>query len=197
MTETTDAQAAPSTGRLIRVLLIVLIGSLSLTAIVGILVLLLGGSIGILELRVLLTTLVLALFSLTGLAASVRFARGQVVVLGGLGLAISGLGLLLSLIVIWSDPEWEPVYRGMAVAMILAAAIAYASLFLLITPRVSMVTVAMYVTLAALAVVAGMLIALALSDFDFGQAFFRILGAVAILMVLGTLLAPLLNRVLR
>jgi hypothetical protein len=197
MTETTDAQAAPSTGRLIRVLLIVLIGSLSLTAIVGILVLLLGGSIGILELRVLLTTLVLALFSLTGLAASVRFARGQVVVLGGLGLAISGLGLLLSLIVIWSDPEWEPVYRGMAVAMILAAAIAYASLFLLITPRVSMVTVAMYVTLAALAAVAGMLIALTLSDFDFGQAFFRILGAVAILMVLGTLLAPLLNRVLR
>jgi hypothetical protein len=187
---------APATG-LIRALLIALIVSLSLTAIMAIVVLVLGASIGIVEARILLTTLVLALFSLTGLSASARFARGRFLAVGVAGLAVSGLGVVLSLIVIWSDPGSEPLYRAMAIAIILAAGLAYASLLLFITPQTVAVSVVLNATLAVLAVVAGMLIGLALSDFDLGEGFFRTLGAIAILTVLGTLVTPLLNRVLR
>ena len=195
-TSLTESPEARSAARLIRPFLITLIGSLSIAGVMAI-VIVLSGNLGETEARILGTTVSVAAFSLTGLAASLRFRQGSWTWVGVAGIAASALALLLTLLGIWTEPGSEALGRTLAIVIILATALAYASVMLLVTPQHRAVATALLATLAVLAGVTGMLIALALSDFDYGEWFFRVLGALAILAVLGTLVTPLLNRVLR
>ena len=174
----------------------VLIASLSIAAVMAIVVVL-TGDLGDTEAQILLTTVTAAAFSLTGMGASARFYRGSWTWVGAAGIAASALALVLALVFIWGELDTEPFLRTFGVAVILATALAYASVLLLVRPRHRAVAVSLLATLVVLAGVTGMLISLAVLDLNWQDWFFRVLGALAILTVLGTLVTPVLNRVVR
>lgn len=174
----------------------VLIASLSVAAVMAV-VIVLSGDLGDPEARILFTTVFAAAFSLTGMGASARFYRGSWKWIGAAGIAASGLAVVLSLAFVWVELDTEPFLRTWAVSVILATALAYASVLLLVTPRHRAVAIALLATLVVLAGVTAMLVTLAVSDLFYEDWYFRLLGALSILTVLGTLVTPLLNRVVR
>jgi hypothetical protein len=160
-------------------------------------VIVLTGNLGDIEARILLTTITAAAFSLTGMGASARFYRGSWTWVGAAGIAASAVALVMAVVGIWVEPGSEAFLRTLLVAMILATALAYASVLLLVRPQHRAVSIALLAILAVLAGVAGMLIILAVFDLNYRDWYFRALGALGILTVLGTLVTPLLNRVVR
>jgi uncharacterized membrane protein YfcA len=182
--------------RVKRFLLVVLILSLVAAAVVGATIFIVG-SAGDLEGRVLLTVLLLGLFSLTGLCAAVRLERG-LAWLGWIGILVSLAGLAYSLLLVW---EVVPVegFDELKPALSLgvaSAATAYASLVLLARGPYRSVNVVAWLTVALVTAIAGALIALIITEVEPPDEAERALGAVAVLTALGTLLAPVLRKLL-
>jgi hypothetical protein len=175
---------------------VVLIASLSIAAVMAV-VIVLTGNLGDTEARILFTTIIAAAFSLTGMGASARFYRGSWKWVGAAGIAASALALVLGLVFIWVELDTGSFLRTLVVAVILATALAYASVLLLVRPQHRAVAIALLSTLVLLAGVTVMLITLAVFDLNYQDWYFRVLGALGILTVLGTLVTPLLNRVVR
>jgi hypothetical protein len=175
---------------------VVLIASLSIAAVMAV-VIVLTGDLGDTEARILLTTISAAAFSLTGMGASARFYRGSWTWVGAGGIAASAVAVVLAFVGIWVEPDSEAFFRTFAVAVILATALGYASVLLLVRPLHRAVGIALLATLAVLAGVTVMLLTLAVFELDYQDWYFRVLGALGILTVLGTLVTPLLNRVVR
>lgn len=179
-----------------RFLLVLLIVSLVAAAAVGAALVILG-STGDLEARVLLTVLLLGFFSLTGLCAAVRFERG-LAWLGWAGILASLGGLTYSEMLVW---EVVPVegFDELKLALSLgvaSVAVAYASLVLLARGPYRSVNVVAWLTVALVVGIAGSLIALILTEMEPPDTAERALGAVAVLTLLGTMLAPLLRKFL-
>ena len=188
---------APGAARLTRVLLIALIVSLSASALVAVWAVLVG-DFGELEIRILLTTLAFGLFSLTGLGAAVRFDRRRFVAVGVGGVAASALSLVMSLVGIWGEEVWdnETFLRQLGTAIVLAVTFGYVSLMLLVRPRHAGVSVVLAATVGLAVLIAAILIWMIWGDFEPASGMFRLLGALGILATLGTLVTPILNRVL-
>ena len=197
MGTTVAARERPTNGfgSLRRRLLIAMIASLSASALMGIIVLL-SGDIGEIEVRILVTTTATGAFSITALGASVRLERREAIPVGILGIGASGLALALALVGIWGELDGDGFYRAFGTVAVVAAAMAYASLALLVRPRHAAVRGILVATLGTLAVTAAMTIALILGADVEGDGYFRLLGSFAILTVFGTIVAPLLNRAL-
>jgi hypothetical protein len=179
-----------------RFLLVVLIASLVAAALVGAAIFVLG-SAGDLEARTLLTVLLLGFFSLTGLCAAVRFERG-LAWLGWAGILASLGGLTYSELLVW---EVVPVegFDELKPALSLgvaAVAVAYASLVLLARGPYRSVNVVAWLTVALVMAIAGAVVALIVTEMEPPDTAERGLGAVAVLTVLGTMLAPILRKFL-
>ncbi len=141
------------------------------------------------------TTLAVAGYSLTGLAVTTRVGR-RPFWLAPLGIGVSSIGFGLTIALIWSAPEDDLLGRVAGSVTVVAVAVAHASLML---PRHADQRAAKAVlagTQAALAVLATMLVAVMLFALEPGERYFRLVGVVAVLTVLGTLLVPLLRKVL-
>lgn len=192
----TTTPSRPRGPSVIRGLLIALIASLSISALLGVWVLLVG-EIGEVEERILMTTLSFGGFSVTGLAASVRLDRRRFVPIGVGGLIASGVALALSLTSIWAGiDDSEVFFRLLGTSVVLAVALAYASLVLLVRPGHGAVAAVVAMTEIFAGVIAASIIGIIWADTDPPEWMARGLGALAILAVLGTLVAPILNRVL-
>jgi hypothetical protein len=177
--------------------LIVLIASLTISALLGVWVLLVG-EIGDVESRILITTLSFGGFSVTGLAASVRLDRRRFVPVGVGGLIASGVALVLSLTAIWARiGDSQVFFQLLGTSVVIAVALAYASLVLLVKPAHGAVAAVVAMTEIFAGVIAASIIGIIWADTDPPELMARGLGALAILAVLGTLVAPILNRVLR
>lgn len=183
-----------------RAAIVALVVSLSSTAIIGIAVLL-TGSFGELQGRVLGTTLIIAGFSILALCHLAVVGR-PVRVVGFAGLAVSALALVLGLVVIWMPWHSWPdgllggFLRWFGVAGILAGGLAHANLLLLLASRRQpVIRAAMAITLVAIAIVALMSILPIVSDGSIpGSAwdtYWRWFGVVAIIDVLGTVALPI------
>ena len=173
-----------------RVFLISVIASLSIAALVGIVIFLLG-RFGETELRILLTTLFLGLFSLTALCCATLYERQKAAPISLLGLLASAGALLMTLVVVWGDFEEDGIKIALILG-ILAFSFAHVSLLLLPTISSNAVQFIRSSTFFFIALVAGMLIYFILTDFRTYDGFFiRLIGVFSILDVLGTIVTPI------
>ena len=173
----------------------VIICSFSIAALGGIAVLLTGGSLSETEGRVLWTTFVVGLASVAVLC-NLGTAGTRFVPVGLVGGLASLAALVSALVLVWApydagDSWWKPC----SISSILAATLAQACLLLVLTresaPRVRTVLVP---TLLAAAWVAGQS-CLLIIDEDLGSdVSWRVLGIMAIVDVLGTVVAAALSR---
>ncbi len=185
-------------GAVRRVAVICIIVSLSVTALVGIATLL-GGDFGDVQGRIMMTTLVIGAFSVLALA-DLAVAGRRFEWCGYIGILAAAVGLVMGLYLVWTDAETDAVFwKTLGIAVVLAASLAHANLLLLLGERRrSVVRTSLWITVGLIAVLAGMIIAQIVTDGDIGNdTYMRILGTVAILDVLGTIVVPVVSRFLR
>lgn len=201
----TEHSADPATNALRglrRAAIIVIIVSLAAAALVGI-VTVLAGDFGEVQGKILLTTLLLAGFSITSLCHLAVVGRSlRIVGFVGIGTSLVAFAAGAMLIwrdwEIWSDPS-ELVLKSFLVGSILAASLAQANLLLLLGERRSpVIRVGLYVTLAFIAALAVLAILPIVTDGQIpgenGEPYARAIAVVAILDVLGTIVVPVLSR---
>jgi hypothetical protein len=176
----------------------VTIGSFSVAALLGVAALLSGGEFGETEVRVLLTTLLVGTVSVAVLCylATAGTSYQWVGVLGG---AVVVVPLATALYLIWGDFENdvpEVVGKGFGIGTVAAATLAQACLLLAVAAHGRPVVRRSLAVTLALATILGLQVsALMLELVDEGSgAYFRILGVVAILDVLGTVVVAALGK---
>jgi hypothetical protein len=181
-----------------RVAVICIIVSLSLTALIGIATLL-GGAFGDVQGRIMMTTLIIGAFSVLALA-DLAVAGRRFEWFGYVGILAAVAGLIIGLFFIWnlvdSGAGW---WKTFGVVSVLAASLAHANLLLLLGERRRpVVRTGLWITIALIGVLAGMIVGLIVTDGDVsGDGYYRLLGTVAILDVLGTIVVPVVSRFLR
>ena len=175
--------------------LLTMIISLSISALIGIFVFLFG-DFGETEARLLLTTLTIGGYSLTGLCCSVLYEKRKFTSLALSGIIISIIGFLFTVLVIWEAIDLDDSWKALIIFIVLAASTAHSCVLLFIKSEKSLVNGALSATLIFISIVAIMFIILVLNEFDdVGEFYFRLLGVFAILDVLGTIVTPILNKV--
>jgi hypothetical protein len=176
--------------------LITMIISLSISALIGIFVFLFG-DFGETEARLLLSTLAIGGYSLTGLCCSVLYEKRKFTPLAISGMMISVVGFIYTLLMIWEVIEFwdEGSWKALIIFIVLAFSTAHSCLLLLIKSDKTLVNSALSATIIFVSIVALMLIIMTLNEFDLGEFSFRLLGVFAILDVLGTIVTPILNKV--
>jgi hypothetical protein len=188
-----------------RAAIIAIIVSLSIAALVGIVVLLTGANNEVLS-KILGTTLVLAAFSVTSLCHLAVVGKAPQIV-GFVGIVASGCAFAVADILLWSNGtlsnEWsQNLYRTLWVLTVLALSLAHANLMLLLEPRKHRgVRIGLRVTLALIALVA---IGIWIPILDNGtfpgshdEWYWRLFGVLAILDVLGTIVLPVTGVILK
>lgn len=184
-----------------RAAIIAIIVSLSLTALIGI-VTLLSGDFGSTQGKVLLTTLLLAGFSITVLCHLAVVGRALQAV-GFVGVAVSGVALIAGLILIWGEVSFsDDLWKTFGTFGVLSVSFAHANLLLLLGQRRNaVVRVLLYFTVACVGLVALLICLPILTEGDIpgsnGESYWRFLGVVAILDVLGSIVLPVTGRFLR
>ncbi len=168
-----------------------LIVALSLSALIGIYIFV-AGDFGEMEIRTLITTLSLSFFSITSLSCTVVLERRRVVWLAVPGLVLSGIGLVWSLVMIWT--EWDTEFAGktMVVLVLLAASFAQSCL-LAMAPLKGRMRWVFFATVACVFALAGLLSTMLIFELD-DEFFMRLVGVLGILDTAGTLSVPILFR---
>ena len=179
-----------------KIFLITMIISLSISALIGVFVFLFG-NFGETEFRLLMTTLTIGGYSLTGLCCSVLYEKRKFAPLALFGIVISVIGFIYKILLIWEFIDFwdEDSWKALIIFLVLAFSTAHSCLLLLIKSNKSLVNIALSATLIFISIVALMLIIMVLNEFDLGEFSFRLLGVFAILDVLGTIITPILNKV--
>jgi len=178
-----------------KVFLITMIISLSISALIGIIIFLLG-DFGEIEARILLTTLTIGGFSLTALCNSALYDKHRYVPFSTTGMIVAAIGFLITTLAIWEILDFSEIWKVIIISIILSVSIAHSSLLLLIKSRKTIVNVSLMLTLLFISIVALMLIILVLSEFDMDfEFYYRLLGVFAILDVLGTIVTPIVLKV--
>lgn len=173
------------------------IASFSVAALMGVTALITGNGFGDTENRILLTTLLVGVASVVVLCclATADTSAQPVGIAGGLA-AVVATGA--ALVIIWASWETEPplaLGRTFGVAAIAAATLAQSSLLLTIGPhRTRLVLRLLAGTLVMAAVLAGLTSALVLGFEPHGSGYPRLIGVVAILDVLGTVVVAALAK---
>lgn len=187
-----------------RTAIVAIIVSLSLTALIGI-VTLLSGQWGEIQVKVLLTTLLLAVFSISVLCHLAVVGRALQIV-GFVGVAVSSVSLVTGLLLIWAEwGNWdgqEAAFRLFGVTGVLAVSLAHANLLLLLGQRRNRVVRGLlYATVALIGLVALLLCLPIATSGEIpgsnGDGYWRLLGVTAILDVLGSIVLPVTGRFLR
>lgn len=160
------------------------IGSFSLAALLGIVALLGGGDFGQTEGRILLTTLIVGVQSVAALCY-LSLTGHRLAWVGLAGGATSVVASALALVVTWGEDS-EPVLRAFGISVTVAASLAQASLLLALAGR-ERIGALLTGTLALVTAVAVLVLMPILGVGDEpGGGYARLLGVLAILDVLGT-----------
>lgn len=162
----------------------VVLASFALAAAMGIFTLLNPGDFSDTEARVLLTTVVVGVESILALCyLSVAESRWRLV--GAAGGLVSLAATVAALVMVWSE-SGESTGKTLGVAIVLAVALAQASLLLALADRPA-VRIILWLTLATTVLVATLCCIAILADGDVSGAFWRAFGVLAILNVLGSI----------
>ena len=168
-----------------------LIGSIVASALVGIYVLLIG-SFGDLEERVLVTALSVSALSILAMACGAAFERSRLGLLPHLGTLVSVTSFALFMIGIWSNSNWQPLWNTALSLAALAFAAALACLLSLATLARRFRWTQLLGMISAF-LLAAMLVFLVWADVD-SEAVWRIVGVLAILVGAVTIAVPVLHR---
>jgi hypothetical protein len=180
-----------------RVFLLGLVGSMCATAALAIGILLFSEfdeTAG----RILGSTAALSFFSLLALPAGVLLDRGRFRAPAWASLVVSALGLVLVLLLLWVDWEDDPEELGKSAMTVTALAVAGTQATATTARRReddSRAVSALYALGAVLAFVLAAMVAVAVWAEIESAGFFRAVGALAVLVVLATLLQPVLRRI--
>lgn len=188
MSETTTG-----TGGFRRVVATLTIGSFSVAALMGIVALLGGGDFGENEARVLLTTLIVGSASICVLCYLATSGTRWALV-GFAGVVVLVLPVVTALLLVWSDwnGDGESTLKAFGAGVVLALTLAQLSLLLALAGDGRLGAI-LWPTIAVAAAVAAMVSAMILGAVD-GDDVWRILGVLAILDVLGTLVTIALAK---
>ncbi|MBP2367926.1 hypothetical protein [Pseudonocardia parietis] len=186
-----------------RAMIVAVVASLVVASAMGI-VALLSGEFGDLQVRIVLSTLVVAGFGTTALCHLAVVTR-TVRVVGFAGLVASGGAALAALVLIWQDwsqASSEGLVKALLLLTVAAVSLAHANLLLLLADRGHpAIRVGLVATLLAIAVVAVMLALPVLTDGEIPGSddgwYWRWLGVAGIVDALGTIALPVLGLVLR
>lgn len=172
-----------------------LIVSLSASGLLGIFIFLFG-KFGETEIRLLLTTLSIGGCSLTGLCCATIYPSENYKIFSVIGIVIAGLCFIFTLFVIWSSDfdHFENTWKILLSFIVLTTTFAHMSLLLNIRIVNQLVMNVLIATLLFISIVACMLLILIFCEFDCGEFFFRLLGVFTILVILGTIVTPILNK---
>jgi hypothetical protein len=170
------------------------IGSFSIAALMGIAALLGGGSFGESEGRVLLTTLVVGCASICMLCylatAGTRWSP-----VGGIGAVVLLLPTVTALVLVWGDwdSHGEGLWKSYGIGVVGAVTLAQICLLLALAGARAPLAVVLWGTVALAVVLAILVAGLILGEVDADDTW-RLVGVVAILDVLGTLVTIALAK---
>lgn len=170
--------------RLVATLVIV---SFSIAALMGIAALLGGGDFGETEGRILLTTVIVGSESVAVLCY-LALAGHRFVAVGVVGAAVSLVAFGTALWLTWGvrdNIDGSEPWELLGVSITVAASLAQASLLIALAGK-KRIGAGLVGTLAAITIVAAMISVAIIDGEDLGDAYWRVLGVVAILDVLGT-----------
>jgi len=200
-----EAHAGSALKGVRRTTVVVIIVTVVISAILGI-VMLLTGSWGDVQGRILGTTFAIAVFAITALCHLAQVDR-PLRTMGFTGIAASVLALIPVLIIIWdtggySSDTYAWLLKSFGFFTVLAASLAQANLLLLLARRRQRaVRIVLIVALVFIAVVAIMIWLPILTEGripgDGGDWYWRLFGVAAIVDVLCTIVLPVLGLVLK
>lgn len=181
-------------------MIICLVISLCLCGLAGV-VILIKGSFGIIEQKVLATTAIFALYSILGLCCSILIKKQRSLFVPYAGISVCITGMLYSLPFIWAELDSIHSNFGkiMIVFIVVSIVFAHSSLILMVPAVRCFFKAGLAVTISAMIVIALMVIYLIFSnDIPFKDGlYFRVMGIFGIITVLGTISFPILARVLK
>lgn len=168
-----------------------LIVALSLSALTGIYIFIVG-DFGEMEIKTLITTLSLSFFSMTSLSCTVVLERKRVVWLAAPGLVLSSIGLVWSLVMIWT--EWETEFAGKTMVVLVLLAVSFAQSCLLeLAPLKGRLLWVFVATVACIFTLAAVLSTMLIFELD-DEFLMRLVGVLGILDTAGTLSVPILYK---
>ncbi len=177
-----------------RLFFYLLIGSVALSALIGIGVLLLG-DFGLIEVRVLMTTMVITIVSVLGLAcgAYIEVRDGKHVPIAGIALSV--IAGLMSFFIIWDVLDEDEVFiKSLLTATLLAVACSHVSLLSLarLDRRFSWTRISAVVCVILLCSI--LLFILWFEPTGESDLIYRILGVLGILLASITVITPVLHK---
>jgi hypothetical protein len=170
------------------------IGSFSLAALMGIVALLGGGDFGTGEARVLLTTLIVGCASVCMLCyLATTGTRWGVIGVGGSVVLV--VPVLTSMILVWSDwdTDMDGVWKAYGVGVVAAATLAQICMLLALAGDRPALGFVLWSTVGLAAFLAVLVSGAILGEVDMDD-FWRLIGVIAILDVLGTLVTIALAK---
>jgi F0F1-type ATP synthase assembly protein I len=187
----------PNTAPVRRWIVRITIGSFSVAALMGIAALLGGGDFGETEGRILLTTLVVGVVSIAVLCYLATAGRPSQPV-GVAGGVTAMVPFVTGLVMIWGDLQNGPgegLLRTFGVGAIVAATLAQVCLLLALGEKAGLLARRLLLGTIALAALVAVLTSMLVLGYDpGGDGFYRALGVVAILDVLGTVVGAALMK---
>jgi hypothetical protein len=189
--------AIPTTAPIRRWIVRITIGAFSVAALLGIAALLGGGDFGETEGRILLTTLLVGVVSIAVLCYLATAGRRSQPV-GVAGGVIVLVPFVTGLVMIWGDLQNGPgegLLRTFGVGAIVAATLAQVSLLLALGEKANLTARRLLLGTVALAALVAVLTSVLVLGYEpDGDGFYRALGVVAILDVLGTVVGAALMK---
>ncbi len=197
-----------------RKFLISMIISFCLSALIGIVIFLIG-DFDELQQRILVTTLNLGFFSLLGICCSALYEKNKNII-SIVGLIVTVFSFLYSTCLIWDvfenirsviyQVEYDEYalynnnnyildYKILVSLIMTSIVLAQASLLLLINNTKKFVNVIVKTTIFIAFVASSIIMFLIWSEMDIDNYIYRLLGVFCILDVLGTIVSPILNKV--
>ena len=175
--------------------LFTLLGALFVSAVIGI-VALLTGTFNDTEGKIILTALALAAFPMLSMPSFMHLENKRFQFAAKLGSVTAALALMMLLTIIWSSAsrDTEPFVKTFGTVGIIAFAINHLGLMLFVTNRRLMVRACLGGTVLLLGVVASLLITAIWAEIG-ASGFWRSMGTLMILDVLGTLGTPIVARI--
>ena len=151
------------------------------------------GEVGDTEIQLLVTSLTIDIYSITGLCSSTIHSRNGLKIFSRIGMLISVLGFLVTILSIWVFNYETDLRYIIIVFFIISLTISHISLLLQISPVTNNIKYLLIVTFIFISIVGSMLIKLTLTEFKGSDLFLRLLGVFIILVVLGTIVTLILN----
>lgn len=177
-----------------RISIQILIGSLLLAAVLAIYALL-SGDLGEIELRILLTTVIMTGFSISLLAHAPILTQPKIRSVALAGITLSSVSFLMGLLLIWAEAtSWgDEFIKTVVITTIVAIAATHASLLLQIKNATQNVSLARSITIGAIALLAAIISMMIIAE-DYNGLGIRVMGATAVVVVVGSVITFLLSK---